>query len=171
MMLIGRDAIRNRKAEMEQGDDAFLNLQRVSACPSVPADSQMKNWINYLLQLTDNKSKSLTVRIVDEAEIRALNARYRALDKPTNVLSFPSELPVDIEPDYLGDLVICASVVEGEARAQGKPIEAHWAHMLVHGLLHLLGYDHLEDDQAERMEAFEIRLLRALGFKNPYAVG
>jgi probable rRNA maturation factor len=122
------------------------------------------------------------VRVVGSAESRRLNARYRGKDKPTNVLSFPPAplpRPVDgalaahgprggSDSQPLGDLVICAQVVRSEARAQGKPLEAHWAHLVVHGALHLIGYDHEREAEARRMERREIAVLRRLGFSNPY---
>jgi probable rRNA maturation factor len=112
----------------------------------------------------------LGVRVVGSAESRRLNARYRGKDKPTNVLSFPpAPLPGgDARP--LGDLVICAQVVRSEARTQGKLLEAHWAHLVVHGALHLIGYDHEREAEAKRMERREVAVLRRLGFANPYRV-
>jgi probable rRNA maturation factor len=112
----------------------------------------------------------LGVRVVGSAESRRLNARYRGKDKPTNVLSFPpAPLPGgDLRP--LGDLVICAQVVRSEARRQGKLLEAHWAHLVVHGALHLIGYDHEREAEAKRMERREVAVLRRLGFANPYRV-
>jgi probable rRNA maturation factor len=125
----------------------------------------------------------LGVRVVGAAESRRLNARYRGKDKPTNVLSFPpAPLPgrangvsavggrQGAESRPLGDLVICAQVVRSEAREQGKPLEAHWAHLVVHGALHLIGYDHERDADAKRMERREIAVLRRLGFTNPYRI-
>ncbi|HEY2037201.1 MAG TPA: rRNA maturation RNase YbeY, partial [Steroidobacteraceae bacterium] len=117
--------------------------------------------------------RELGVRVVGSTESRRLNARYRGKDKPTNVLSFPpASLPgrqgVDLRP--LGDLVICAQVVRSEARAQRKPLEAHWAHLVVHGALHLIGYDHEREQEAKRMERREIAVLRRLGFANPYKI-
>jgi probable rRNA maturation factor len=108
----------------------------------------------------------LGVRVVGAAESRRLNARYRGKDKPTNVLSFSP-------PPYagtLGDLVICAQVVRSEAREQGKLLRAHWAHLVVHGALHLIGYDHEREAEAKRMERREVAVLRRLGFANPYRV-
>ncbi|MGL5337628.1 MAG: rRNA maturation RNase YbeY, partial [Aeromonas veronii] len=93
---------------------------------------------------------------------------YRGKDKPTNVLSFPFEAPPGLELPLLGDLVICRQVVEREAEEQGKPLMAHWAHMVVHGSLHLLGYDHIEDEEAEEMEALERDIMQELGFADPY---
>lgn len=110
----------------------------------------------------------VTVRLVDEQESRELNRDYRGKDKPTNVLSFPFEAPPGIELDLLGDLIICRQVVEREASEQDKPLKAHWAHMVVHGSLHLLGYDHIEDDQAEEMESLESEIMQGIGFNDPY---
>ena len=106
----------------------------------------------------------LGIRVVGSAESRRLNARYRGKDEPTNVLSFAGKSPI------LGDLVICAQVVRFEAREQRKPLQAHWAHLVVHGALHLIGYDHVRTDEAKRMERREIAVLRRLGFANPYRI-
>jgi len=110
------------------------------------------------------------VRVVGPAESRRLNARYRGKDKPTNVLSFPAQWSSALlaAPRPLGDLVICAQVVRSEAREQGKGLRAHWAHLVVHGALHLIGYDHERIRDARRMERREIVVLRRLGFANPY---
>lgn len=116
---------------------------------------------------------ALGVRVVGSAESRRLNARYRGKHKPTNVLSFPpAPLPGRVAGDArpLGDLVICAQVVRSEARGQKKPLKAHWAHLVVHGALHLIGYDHEREPDATRMERREIAVLRRLGFANPYRV-
>jgi probable rRNA maturation factor len=110
----------------------------------------------------------LGVRVVGSAESRRLNARYRGKDKPTNVLSFSPAYAGVGRP--LGDLVICAQVVRSEAREQGKRLQAHWAHLVVHGALHLIGYDHEREAQAKRMERREVAVLRRLGFANPYRV-
>jgi probable rRNA maturation factor len=114
----------------------------------------------------------LGVRVVGAAESRRLNARYRGKDKPTNVLSFPPYAlrAWGARPLPLGDLVICAQVVRSEAREQGKRLEAHWAHLVVHGVLHLIGYDHEREAEAKRMERREVAVLRRLGFANPYRV-
>jgi probable rRNA maturation factor len=115
----------------------------------------------------------LGVRVVGSAESRRLNARYRGKDKPTNVLSFAPYASIARSPEgvgTLGDLVICAQVVRSEARQQGKPLQAHWAHLVVHGALHLIGYDHERAAEAKRMERREIAVLRRLGFANPYRI-
>lgn len=108
------------------------------------------------------------VRVVGRGEGRALNARWRGRDHATNVLSFPAGLPAQLELALIGDIVICAPVVADEAHAQDKPLEAHWAHMVVHGTLHLLGYDHLEEDDAYEMEALETRILTGMNYPPPY---
>lgn len=135
----------------------------------VPDTSALKRWC--LSALADDKRDAeLTLRIVDAEEMQHLNATYRGKDKPTNVLSFPSELPEEIGIAMLGDIVICAGVVEHEAAEQNKSSDAHWAHMVVHGTLHLQGYDHIHDDDAEKMEALETDILTDLGFPAPYNI-
>jgi len=132
----------------------------------VPSDDQLQSWAQ-AAWLGDADSE-VTIRVVDEEESRALNHQYRGKDKPTNVLSFPFEPPAGITLPLAGDLIICVPVVEKEAREQHKTPVAHWAHMVVHGMLHLQGFDHIEDEEAEAMEALEVRLLAQLGFNNPY---
>jgi probable rRNA maturation factor len=112
----------------------------------------------------------LSIRISSSAEIAELNKTYRGKNKPTNVLSFPADLPEELAIPLLGDLVICAPVVEDEARQQNKTLEAHWAHMIIHGTLHLLGYDHINDDEAEQMESLETEILASLGYPDPYQI-
>lgn len=144
-----------------------FELQNVSQSTQVPSEALMRTWLEAALanQVVDAE---LVVRVVDVEESQQLNSTYRGKDKPTNILSFPFEVPPDVPCDHLGDLVVCAAVVEQEAAEQGKTLHAHWAHMLVHGTLHLLGYDHLDDAEAEIMEAEEIRILQQLGYNNPY---
>ncbi len=110
----------------------------------------------------------LTIRIVDDAEGQALNQRWRGVDKPTNVLSFPLEGLSDVAPALLGDIVICAPQVMREAAAARLPAEAHWAHLTVHGVLHLLGFDHHDERDAELMEEKERVVLAGLGYPDPY---
>lgn len=132
----------------------------------LPDKKKLQLWAE--AALVDQRDGQLSIRIVDEAESQILNRDYRGKDKPTNVLSFAMELPEELDLPMLGDLVICAPVVAQEAEQQDKSLQAHWAHMVIHGVLHLQGYDHIADDEAEAMEALEIRLLQQLGFANPY---
>ncbi|WP_297929727.1 rRNA maturation RNase YbeY [uncultured Aggregatibacter sp.] len=133
----------------------------------LPTAEQIEQWATAAVQPQSDEVE-MTVRIVDEAESHALNLNYRGKDRPTNVLSFPFECPDEVELPLLGDLVICRQVVEREAQEQDKPVMAHWAHMVVHGSLHLLGYDHIEDDEAEEMESLETQIMTELGFADPY---
>ena len=133
----------------------------------LPTAEQIEEWATAAVQPQSDEVE-MTVRIVDEAESHALNLNYRGKDRPTNVLSFPFECPDEVELPLLGDLVICRQVVEREAQEQDKPVMAHWAHMVVHGSLHLLGYDHIEDDEAEEMESLETQIMTGLGFADPY---
>ena len=133
----------------------------------LPTAEQIEQWATAAVQPQSDEVE-MTVRIVDEAESHALNLNYRGKDRPTNVLSFPFECPDEVELPLLGDLVICRQVVEREAQEQDKPLMAHWAHMVVHGSLHLLGYDHIEDDEAEEMESLETQIMTGLGFADPY---
>lgn len=133
----------------------------------LPTAEQIEQWATAAVQPQSDEVE-MTVRIVDEAESHELNMNYRGKDRPTNVLSFPFECPDEVELPLLGDLVICRQVVEREAQEQDKPVMAHWAHMVVHGSLHLLGYDHIEDDEAEEMESLETQIMTGLGFADPY---
>lgn len=143
-----------------------VDVQRIM--PAGPTDEQFQNWIEAILAAEQKNDTELTVRIVDENESAALNEEYRNKTGSTNVLSFPFECPDEVELNLLGDLVICAPVVEREAKQQGKQSQAHWAHILVHGVLHLLGYNHIEEQDAEKMESREIHIMATLGFDNPY---
>jgi len=144
-----------------------LDLQVACNSEQLPSLAQFQSWVDCAL-LPYNKAFELTVRVVDEQESQALNSQYRDKDKPTNVLSFPFEVPDGIELALLGDLIICATVVEQEAHEQKKDIYHHWAHIVIHGCLHLLGYDHISDDEAEEMESLEIKLLQTLAIADPY---
>ncbi|QYK04238.1 rRNA maturation RNase YbeY [Shewanella zhangzhouensis] len=144
-----------------------LDLQFAVNPGNLPSEAEFETWVRVALGDTLDEAE-LTIRIVDADESQQLNRDYRGKDKPTNVLSFPFEAPPGMELPLLGDLVICASVVENEALEQHKALEAHWAHMVVHGCLHLLGYDHIEDAEAEEMEALETTLLTGLGYPDPY---
>jgi probable rRNA maturation factor len=151
--------------------DYDITIQRIVAPKSLPSTAQLKQWTKAVLK-NRIPAAELTIRIVDKNEITELNSTYRQKNKPTNVLSFPFDMPeeLDDETPLLGDIVICAEVIEEEAAEQDKSIESHWAHMVVHGTLHLLGYDHVEDQEAEIMEAEEIKILASLGFNNPYQI-
>jgi probable rRNA maturation factor len=144
-----------------------LDLQVATDTGDIPDEAAIRGWVEAVLSGRREEAQ-LTVRITDAAEITELNRTYRGKDKPTNVLSFPFEAPPGVALPLLGDIVICAAVVADEALQQGKPLEAHWAHMVVHGVLHLLGYDHIEEAEAQVMEGLEIELLAGLGYANPY---
>lgn len=133
----------------------------------LPTYEEIHHWLSTAV-LQFQPQAEVTIRIVDEQESHQLNFDYRGKDKPTNVLSFPFESPPGMELDLLGDLIICRQVVEAEAPEQNKPVTAHWAHMIVHGSLHLLGYDHIEDDEAEEMESLETEIMQSMGFEDPY---
>ena len=144
-----------------------LDLQRASATPG-PSDAEFRRWCELALRQRSADSE-MTIRLVDETEGRELNLTYRHKDYATNVLSFPADVPDDLlDIPLLGDLVICVPVVEREAAEQGKALDAHWAHLVMHGCLHLLGYDHIDDGEADAMEALETRILAGLGIANPY---
>lgn len=146
-------------------------VQRAVKNIAIPSTAKFKRWAKEVLQ-DKMPNAEVTIRIVDKDEITTLNSTYRHKNKPTNVLSFPFELPDDIKLDtpILGDIAICAEVIVEEAAEQHKPVETHWAHMVVHGILHLLGYDHVKDEDAEVMEAEEITIMAKLGFNNPYQI-
>ncbi|WP_026374618.1 rRNA maturation RNase YbeY [Aestuariibacter salexigens] len=147
-----------------------VDIQFASDAPELPSSEDIQRWVNAALNESGDitEPQELTVRVVDSDESQQLNQQYRGKDKPTNVLSFPFEAPPGIELNLLGDLVICADVVKREADEQHKPEMHHWAHMIVHGVLHLLGYDHIQDDDAEVMESREIAILSQLGIDDPY---
>ena len=144
-----------------------IDLQNDDDQPGVPNIQHLERWVSASLQ-QDYSNLEQTIRVVDELESQALNHTYRGKNHPTNVLSFTADDADYLDYDHLGDLVICAPVVEREAREQGKSLQAHWAHMVVHGMLHLQGYDHLTDADASEMEALEIEILQSLGHTNPY---
>ncbi len=145
-----------------------LDLQLATQASDLPAEAQLRRWVELALRQRTADSE-LTIRLVDAEEGQELNRTYRHKDYATNVLSFPAEVPDGLlDIPLLGDLVICVPVVEREAREQNKALEAHWAHLVIHGCLHLLGYDHIEDEEAEEMEGLERQLLAELGYPDPY---
>lgn len=144
-----------------------LDIQRESS-ETVPEEDDLRRWVAAALAGRRGKDTEISLRLVDREEMATLNKAWRGKSGPTNVLSFPSDLPPDLDHPLLGDVVICAPVVRDEAREQGKSLDAHWAHMAVHGTLHLLGYDHIDDDEAEAMEALETAVLAALNYPCPY---
>lgn len=152
--------------------DCQLDLTSASQSAGLPSQQQMLRWFKAAMAagLKEPRPQAqVSVYLVDAEEGRALNQRYRGKDKATNVLSFPADLPPELGLPLLGDLVICAPVIAREAEQQSKSCEAHWAHMLVHGSLHLLGYDHIDPVEAETMEALETEILAQLNYPAPYA--
>lgn len=148
--------------------ELVLDLQNAYDGSAVlPEQEDFERWLHSALEPSRDEAE-LTIRIVNDSESQQLNAQYRGKDKPTNVLSFPADLPAELELPLLGDLVICADIVQREAAEQGKSEIAHWAHMSIHGALHLLGYDHIDEAEADEMESLETQLLAGLGFANPY---
>lgn len=145
-----------------------VNLQLAVNATTIPSRYYFQRWVKAVLTQQRIKQTEITVRIVGQKESAYLNETYRHKTGPTNVLSFPFEAPAGMQISLLGDIVICAPVVAKEAKAQKKPALAHWAHMVVHGVLHLLGYDHLKNVEAEIMEGLEIKILQKLKFSNPY---
>ncbi len=155
---------------MNEGSTALVDVQVASAAAQIPAASDIASWARTVLAAHEPNAQ-LCVRIVDEAEMVELNEAYRHGQGATNVLSFPFAAPVHTDPPLLGDIVICVPVVAREAEDQGKTMRAHFAHMVVHGTLHLLGYDHITAEDAQKMEPLEINVLVGLGFANPYGGG
>lgn len=144
-----------------------VNLQIISKETDIPGIADFERWIA-ATAIEQQFSGEITIRIVDEDEITELNRNYRGKNQPTNVLSFPHEKIPEISIVILGDIIICAPIVKQEAIAQNKALTAHWAHLTIHGLLHLLGYSHLNPKDAQEMEQLEIKILTSLGFDNPY---
>jgi probable rRNA maturation factor len=144
-----------------------VTVQKATKAKDIPTQAQFRRWVAAALEGQPGP-REVTIRIVDDAEGAALNRDYRHKDYPTNVLAFPAGLPKGLRSPLLGDLVLCAPVIRREALAQGKPQAAHWAHLTVHGTLHLLGYDHETPSQAQEMEFLETRLVTRLGFPDPY---
>lgn len=147
----------------------IVDLQLACDNKNTPSIDDFQRWAEAALT-PYNKPFELTIRLVNSDESRQLNHQYRGKDKDTNVLSFPFEVPDGIELDLLGDLIVCVDVVEQEAKDQNKDSKAHWAHMVIHGCLHLLGFDHIDDEEAEEMEALETKIVTSLGFTAPYEI-
>lgn len=147
----------------------LIDIQYAVNQELAPDAASLQLWATEAMQQALT-SAEVVIRIVDINEMTELNTTYRHKTGPTNVLSFPADLPpeIELETTILGDIIICAEVVNREAHEQHKPIEAHWAHMVIHGIFHLLGYDHINDDEATIMESHEIKVMQALGFPNPY---
>ena len=162
----------NMLLDIQLGDDLFTDDTDEKPNPAkrlLPTDEQLQRWAEAALESrTTFEEPELTIRLVSEEESQTLNHEYRGKEKPTNVLSFPFDAPPEVPIELLGDLIICIAVVEREADEQNKSTEAHWAHMVVHGCLHLLGYDHIKDDEAEEMEAIERTILASLDYSDPY---
>ena len=146
----------------------MINLDVQREVDGLPTDDELLKWLSETLGFEQHADTELTIRIVSEQESAELNEQYRHKKGSTNILSFPFETPDEVELNLLGDLIICADVVKKEAAEQKKEELAHWAHMIVHGTLHLLGYDHLTDEQASVMEIKEIKILSQLGYPDPY---
>ncbi|MCC5872013.1 MAG: rRNA maturation RNase YbeY [Gammaproteobacteria bacterium] len=144
-----------------------LAVQLAAEGSDPPDEADFRAWVEAALA-GRRAATELVIRIVDAEEGRALNATWRGRDRPTNVLSFPADLPPELDLPLLGDLVLCAPVVVAEAREQGKSVSDHYAHLTIHGVLHLLGFDHEEEIEAQRMEAEERRILAGLGIDDPY---
>lgn len=151
-------------------DTYQVDVENASGLPDIPGQHKFQQWARQALQHCEHKGGELCIRIVDRDEMTALNQTYRHKHGATNVLSFCADLPPEIPGELLGDIVICAPLVAEEASEQGIDTEAHWAHLVVHGTLHLLGFDHIENDDAEEMENLETRILTTMHFPAPYQV-
>ncbi|MFA3792493.1 rRNA maturation RNase YbeY [Aliiglaciecola sp. SL4] len=145
-----------------------LDIQIACENNNLPSKDQFELWLQSALADQQTEDTELTIRVVSPEESQNLNATYREKDKPTNILSFPFEAPAEIELSLLGDLVVCADIVEKEAKQQNKQLFDHWAHMIVHGSLHLLGFDHENENDAQIMEGLEVQILAKLGIDDPY---
>jgi probable rRNA maturation factor len=149
-----------------------VDVQIASGASDIPSSGDIQRWVeNAVSRSIDDPGAEVSVRVVDEEEMQTLNRDYRDQDKPTNVLSFPAGEVAGLPPgesSMLGDIVVCAGVVAREAEEQGKPLGDHWGHMLVHGVLHLLGHDHMTEREADEMEALERDILGRLGIADPY---
>ncbi len=147
-----------------------INWQVAVKATGIPDKKEIQQWVSSVLTDREIEKAELSLRVVSSEEIQALNKLYREKDKPTNVLSFPADVPefVELATPELGDIILCADVIHQEAIDQNKSLQAHYAHMVIHGVLHLLGYDHIEPQDADEMESIEIAILNSLQFPNPY---
>ena len=145
----------------------IIDLQINSDSSDLPALEELEQWAKAAVA-EHREEAEISILIVDTEEGAELNQQWRGKEGPTNVLSFPSDLPEELQLPLLGDLVICAPVVEREAKEQKKTLKSHWAHMIVHGTLHLLGYDHIQDDEADEMESLETTIMQQLSYPDPY---
>ncbi|TMM46896.1 rRNA maturation RNase YbeY [Colwellia ponticola] len=148
-----------------------VDIQIACKPTELPSEAQFQRWIDTTLaEVSSNSGQffELTIRLVNKEESQQLNKQYRGKDKPTNVLSFPFEVPDGVELNLLGDLIICIDVMQQEAQEQNKALFDHWAHLVIHGCLHLLGFDHINDSEALEMESLEIAILHKLGIDDPY---
>ena len=152
--------------------DVYVDLQIATPSEdSIPSLDLLTDWVKSAINASDSATREeveLTIRVVEASESNAINLQFRSKDKPTNVLSFPFQNPPGLTLPLLGELIICQAIIEEEAKEQRKTLQAHWAHMVIHGTLHLLGYDHIENDEALEMEALETNILVTLGFPPPY---
>ncbi|MAJ91672.1 MAG: rRNA maturation RNase YbeY [Legionellales bacterium] len=147
----------------------MINIQKITDLHSLPDNKSIIKWAKIALD-NKNKEAEIVIRIVEEDEGLELNKKWCKKNYPTNVLSFPISGPMNNMSNFLGDIVICANVVFAEAQEQKKNINEHFAHMVIHGILHLQGYSHASDDEAEAMEKKEISMLESLGYGNPYEI-
>lgn len=144
-----------------------VEVQYAANDMNAPGEENFQQW-SAIIPVKNNDQQEASIRIVEEDEIAELNMRFRKKVGSTNVLAFPAEYPPGVELNFIGDIVICAPVVIKQAQEQGKSVESHWAHMMLHGILHLQGYDHIEAQDAEIMEALEVQFMTKLGYPNPY---
>lgn len=145
----------------------MIHIQKISEKKCLKK-SAIINLVTIVMDFLNYKNYELTIRIVDKDEIKNLNCKYRNKNNPTNVLSFNVDIPKEIKSNYIGDVVICAEVIESEAIKQNKTFNSHFTHIIIHGVLHLLGYNHIEKTDKNKMEDLEVKLLKKIGFDNPY---
>jgi len=150
----------------------MIEIQYAVQAANLPSTEELTRWAEAARAAGSGGAGEITLRLVSAEEIQLLNHTYRGNDSTTNVLSFPFSmpegLPAELEGAILGDIALCADVIASESQAQGKPLANHWAHMVVHGVLHLLGYDHITDDDAKVMETLEAKILATFAIANPY---